>query len=52
MAFDVLIKNAHICDGTGTTAFSGTVAVREGKIVGVGKVSGAARRGARCSART
>lgn len=44
MAYDVLIKNARICDGTGAPAFSGAVAVREGKIVEVGKVSGAARR--------
>ena len=44
MAYDVLIKNARICDGTGAHAFSGAVAVREGKIVEVGKVSGAANR--------
>lgn len=44
MAYDVLIKNARICDGTGAAAFSGAVAVREGKIVEVGNVSGAARR--------
>jgi N-acyl-D-amino-acid deacylase len=44
MAYDVLIKNARICDGTGAAAFSGAVAVREGKIVEVGKVSGAATR--------
>ena len=44
MAYDVLIKNARICDGTGAAAFSGAVAVREGKIVEIGKVSGAARR--------
>ena len=44
MTYDVLIKNARICDGTGAAAFSGAVAVREGKIVEIGKVSGAATR--------
>jgi len=44
MAYDLLIKNAQICDGTGAAAFPGAVAVREGKIVEVGKVSGTAKR--------
>lgn len=44
MAYDVLIKNARICDGTGAAAFSGAVAVHEGKIVEIGKVSGTAKR--------
>lgn len=44
MSFDVLITNAKICDGTGTPAFTGAVAVTDGKIVEVGKVSGGAKR--------
>src|SRR5215510_771587 len=44
MGFDVLIKNARICDGTGAPAFHGGVAIREGKIVEVGIVSGVAKR--------
>src|SRR5258705_5980733 len=44
MAYDILIKNARICDGTGAAAFSGAVAVRDGKIVEVGTVSGVAKR--------
>ena len=44
MSFDVLIKNARICDGTGAPAFQGRVAIREGMIVEVGDVSGSAKR--------
>jgi N-acyl-D-amino-acid deacylase len=44
MGFDVLIKNARICDGTGALTFHGGVAIREGTIVEVGNVSGSARR--------
>jgi len=44
MGFDVLIKNARICDGTGAPAFHGGVAIREGTIVEVGNVSGSAKR--------
>src|SRR6266516_4859505 len=44
MSFDVLIKNARICDGTGAPTFHGAVAINEGKIAEVGNVSGSARR--------
>src|SRR5271170_5393154 len=44
MAYDLLIKNARIADGTGAPAYSGSLAVEGGKIVAVGDVSGAARR--------
>lgn len=44
MAYDLVITNAQICDGTGAAAFAGAVAVREGKIVEIGKVSGVATR--------
>ncbi len=43
---DLLIKNARIVDGTGRPAFSGEVAVADGRIVHVGKAGsgGTARR--------
>src|SRR4030095_14578935 len=44
MSFDVLITNAKICDGTGAPAYAGAVAITDGKIVEVGKVSGSAKR--------
>ncbi len=40
MAFDLLIKNARICDGSGGPSINGSVAVRDGQIVAVGDVSG------------
>src|SRR5258705_3919978 len=42
--FDVLITNARIIDGTGGPSVTGSVAVRDGRIAGVGRVSGAAAR--------
>ena len=44
MAYDLLIKNARIADGTGAPAYSGSLAVESGKIAAVGDVSGSARR--------
>jgi N-acyl-D-aspartate/D-glutamate deacylase len=44
MAYDLLIKNGRIVDGSGMPAFRGDVAVRAGKIVELGKLSGAATR--------
>jgi N-acyl-D-amino-acid deacylase len=44
MAYDLLIKNARIVDGTGAPAYSGALAVEGGKIAAVGDASGAARR--------
>src|SRR6266446_6638290 len=43
MAYDLLVKNARICDGTGAPAYGGSVAVSGGKIAAVGQVSGIAR---------
>jgi N-acyl-D-amino-acid deacylase len=40
MDFDFLIKNAKILDGTGSPWFRGDIAVKDGRIAGVGKVSG------------
>src|SRR6266851_3614073 len=44
MAYDLLIKNARIVDGTGAPAYSGALAVEGGKIAAVGDASGAAHR--------
>ncbi len=42
MAYDVLIKNGRVIDGSGMPGFHGDVAVKDGKIVETGKLSGAA----------
>ena len=42
--FDLLITNARIIDGTGAPSTSGSVAVRGGRIAGVGSVAGPAAR--------
>jgi N-acyl-D-amino-acid deacylase len=44
MSYDLLIKGARICDGTGAHAYSGDVAVESGKIAAIGEVTGTARR--------
>jgi N-acyl-D-amino-acid deacylase len=44
MAYDLLVKNGRIVDGSGMPAFMGDVAVRHGTIVEVGKLSGPATR--------
>lgn len=44
MSYDLLIKDARICDGMGKATFPGSVGVRDGKIVEVGEVSGMAAR--------
>ena len=41
MAYDLLIKNGRVVDGSGEPAFAADVAVQDGKIVGVGKYAGA-----------
>lgn len=40
--YDLIIENARIVDGTGKPAFEGAVAVKEGRVVGVGTLSGSA----------
>jgi N-acyl-D-amino-acid deacylase len=42
--FDLLITNARIVDGTGGASVTGSVAVRDGVIAGIGRVTGAAAR--------
>jgi N-acyl-D-amino-acid deacylase len=44
MTYDLLIRNGRIIDGSGMSAFRGDVAVKDGKIAEIGKLSGAATR--------
>jgi len=44
MAYDLLIKNGRVIDGSGMPSFRGDVAVKNGKIVELGKLSGSAAR--------
>ena len=44
MAYDLLIKNGRVVDGSGGPSFSADVAVENGKIVGVGKFTESATR--------
>jgi N-acyl-D-aspartate/D-glutamate deacylase len=43
MAYDMVIKNGKVIDGSGLPGFHGDVAVSGGRIVEVGKVNGEAR---------
>jgi len=40
-AFDVLIRNGHIMDGTGSPWYSADVGIREGRIAAIGRLPGA-----------
>ncbi|PZC48149.1 MAG: N-acyl-D-aspartate/D-glutamate deacylase/Dihydroorotase [Chloroflexi bacterium] len=44
MAYDLVIKNAKIIDGSGLPAFSGDVAVQDGRIAEIGKIGDSAKR--------
>jgi N-acyl-D-amino-acid deacylase len=41
--YDLLLRGGRVVDGTGNPAFSSDIAVKDGKIVRVGKVKGTAR---------
>src|SRR5260370_33098336 len=42
-AFDLVITNGHIIDGSGSPWYSGDVGIRGGKIANIGNLSGDAR---------
>src|SRR5215510_10780639 len=44
MAYDLLVKNGRIIDGSGMPSFNGEAGVSRGKIVELGRLSGAAKR--------
>jgi N-acyl-D-amino-acid deacylase len=44
MPYDIVIENTKICDGTGASSFTGSVAIEAGKIASVGEVNGSAQR--------
>lgn len=43
-AFDLVITNGHIIDGTGSPWYSGDVGIREGKIAAIGNLSASPRK--------
>ena len=43
MAYDLLIKNGMVVDGSGKPRFHADLAVQGGKIAAIGKIDGAAR---------
>ena len=42
MTYDLIIRNGRLVDGSGAPAFDADVAVKDGRIIGVGKADGAA----------
>src|SRR5579864_8023871 len=42
--YDIVIRNGHIIDGTGSPWYSGDVGIRGGHIAAIGTLSGAAAR--------
>jgi N-acyl-D-aspartate/D-glutamate deacylase len=44
MAYDILIKGGRIYDGSGLPSYLGDVAVKDGRIVETGRISGSAAR--------
>ena len=44
MAYDLLVRHAKVIDGSGGPSFYGDVAVKNGKIVEIGKLGGSATR--------
>ena len=44
MPYDLVIKNARVVDGSGMPAYAGDVAVQDGRIAEIGRLTGGARR--------
>jgi N-acyl-D-aspartate/D-glutamate deacylase len=44
MTYDLVVKDARIVDGTGKPAYSGDVAIQNGRVAAIGEVSGGATR--------
>jgi N-acyl-D-aspartate/D-glutamate deacylase len=44
MAYDLLIRNGRVVDGSGAPSFRGDIGVKDGKIIEIGKLSGPAKR--------
>src|SRR6266567_1708893 len=44
LAFDIVITNGHIIDGTGSPWYSGDLGIRAGKITAIGNLSASARK--------
>jgi cytosine/adenosine deaminase-related metal-dependent hydrolase len=44
MAFDLVIRGGRVVDGSGMPGFQADVAVRDGRIARIGRVTGAAKR--------
>lgn len=42
--YDLLIKNGRLCDGSGVPAFTGDIAIKDGKIAELGEIDGEAKR--------
>ena len=43
-AFDLVITNGHIIDGTGSPWYSGDLGIRDGRVAAIGNLSGAPRK--------
>jgi dihydroorotase/N-acyl-D-amino-acid deacylase len=43
-SYDVVIKNGHVIDGTGSPWYSGDIGIRAGKIAAIGRLEGAPAR--------
>jgi dihydroorotase/N-acyl-D-amino-acid deacylase len=43
LAFDIVITNGHIIDGTGSPWYSGDVGIRDGRIAAIGNLTAASR---------